>query len=76
MGVIGLNWSEIKDRKIKQLQDRVDQLYRENQRMKRRLVKYEGSRAMIYYWNKKGENEDNNIGTTGNGKDHDTTKSS
>ena len=70
MSAIGLNWSMIKDRKIKELQDKVDKLYRENQRMKRRLVKYEGSRAMVNYWNKKGKNEDDNIGTTGNWEDH------
>ena len=74
MNTVGLNWSEIKDRKIKELQDKVDKYYRENQRMKRRLIKYEGSRAMVNYWNKKGKNEDNNIGTTGNGKDNDPVK--
>ena len=75
MNAVGLNWSAIKDRKIKELQDKVDKLYRENQRMKRRLIKYEGSRAMIYYWNKKGENEDDNSRSTWNGEDNNIIKS-
>ena len=75
MNAVGLNWSAIKDRKIKELQDKVDKLYRENQRMKRRLMKYEGSRAMIYYWNKKGENEDDNSRSTRNREDNNIIKS-
>ena len=43
MSAVGLNWSAIKDRKIKELQDKLDKYYRENQRMKRRLIKYAGS---------------------------------
>ena len=74
MSAIGLNWSEIKDRKIKELQDKVDKLYRENQKMKRRLIKHEGSRDMVNYWNKKGKNEDDNIGTTRNRKDNNVVK--
>jgi acyl-[acyl carrier protein]--UDP-N-acetylglucosamine O-acyltransferase len=70
MNAVGLNWSAIKDRKIKELQDKVDKLYRENQRMKRRLIKYEKTRAMVNYYNKKGKNEDDNSRTTRNRKDN------
>jgi len=64
MSAVGLNWSAIKDRKIKELEDKLDKYYRENQRMKRRLMKYEGSRAMVNYYNNKEKCEDDNIGST------------
>tara|TARA_S200002703_G_scaffold142994_1_gene135692 strand:+ start:801 stop:1031 length:231 start_codon:yes stop_codon:yes gene_type:complete len=70
MNAVGLNWSEIKDRKIKELQDKVDKYYRENQRMKRRLVKYEKTRAMVNYYNKKGKDEDNNSRSTRDREDY------
>ena len=63
---IGLNWKEIYERKIKHLKKLYIKIYDENQRMKRRLAKHEGSKRMVYYWNEKEKNENNNIGTTGN----------
>jgi len=39
---------------------RADKLYKENQVMKRRLIKYE-KRSMLYYYNKKGLNESTSI---------------
>ena len=39
---------------------KIDKIYRENQVMKRRLLKYEKP-GMLYYNNKKGLNENTNI---------------
>ena len=39
---------------------KIDKIYRENQVMKRRLLKYEKS-GMLYYNNKKGLNENTHI---------------
>ena len=39
---------------------KIDRIYRENQVMKRRLLKYEKP-GMLYYNNKKGLNENTNI---------------
>ena len=39
---------------------RAERLYKENQVMKRRLLKYE-KKNMIYYYNKKGLNESTSI---------------
>ena len=51
-GIVGVNWHLKLRLKIETLENLVDKLYRENQRMKRRLEKHEGSRAMVYYNNK------------------------
>jgi hypothetical protein len=51
MSAIGINWNFKYREQIKTLKDKVDKLYRENQRMKKRLEKHEGSRAMVYYYN-------------------------
>ena len=40
--------------------EKIDKIYRENQVMKRRLLKYEKP-GMLYYNNKKGLNENTNI---------------
>ena len=40
--------------------EKIDKIYRENQVMKRRLLKYEKP-GMIYYNNKKGLNENTSI---------------
>ena len=54
---IGKNWSlhyrNLYEPKIKRLTERYNKLYDENQKMKRRLEKYEGSKRMIFYYNKK-----------------------
>jgi hypothetical protein len=42
MSAIGINWNLKYREQIKTLKDKVDKLYRENQRMKKRLEKYEG----------------------------------
>ena len=52
MSAICINWNLKYREQIKTLKDKVDKLYRENQRMKKRLEKYEGSRAMVHYYNK------------------------
>ena len=50
---IGINL-DLKYRKIiEYLKKKNEKLYLENQRMKRRLEKYEGTRAMVNYYNKK-----------------------
>ena len=55
---IGKNWAlyyrEMYEPKIKRLTERFNQVYDENQKMKKRLQKYE-SRRMIGYYNKKEE---------------------
>ena len=54
---ISKNWSlyyrEMYEPKIKRLTERYREVYDENQKMKRRLVKYEGSKRMVGYYNKK-----------------------
>ena len=54
---IGKNWSlhyrNLYEPKIKRLTQRYNELYDENQKMKRRLEKYEGSKRMVLYYNKK-----------------------
>jgi hypothetical protein len=54
---IGKNWSlhyrNLYEPKIKRLTERYNKLYDENQKMKRRLEKYEGSKRMVFYYNKK-----------------------
>jgi hypothetical protein len=54
---IGKNWSlyyrNIYEPKLKRLIKRNDELYSENQKMKRRLVKYEGSKQAVLRNNKK-----------------------
>jgi len=54
---IGKNWSlyyrNIYEPKLERLIKRNDELYSENQKMKRRLVKYEGSKKAVLRNNKK-----------------------
>ena len=54
---ISKNWSlyyrEMYEPKIKRLTERYREVYDENQKMKRRLAKYEGSKRMVGYYNKK-----------------------
>lgn len=54
---IGKNWSlyyrNIYEPKLERLIKRNDELYSENQKMKRRLVKYEGSKQKVLRNNKK-----------------------
>ena len=52
MSAIGINWNLKYRQQIKTLQEKIDKLYRENQRIKKRLEKHEGSRAMVHYYNK------------------------
>lgn len=49
---IGINWSLRYRKIIDQLKKKNEKLYNENQKMKRRLDKYE-SRRMTYYHNSK-----------------------
>ena len=50
---LGKNW-HLRFRKIiDKLKQKNEKLYLENQVMKRRLAKYEGSRRMVTYYNKK-----------------------
>jgi len=50
---LGKNW-HLRFRKIiDKLKQKNEKLYLENQIMKRRLAKYEGSRRMVTYYNKK-----------------------
>jgi methylmalonyl-CoA mutase N-terminal domain/subunit len=50
-GIVGVNWHLKLRLKIETLENLVDKLYRENQRMKRRLEKYEGTRSRVNYRN-------------------------
>ena len=54
---VAKNWSlhyrKIYEPQIKRLTERYNKIYDENQKMKRRLKKYEGSMRMVYYYNKK-----------------------
>jgi hypothetical protein len=54
---VGRNWSllyrKIYEPKIKRLTERNNELYDENQKMKKRLEKHEGSKSMVLYYNKK-----------------------
>jgi len=52
-GIVGVNWHLKLRLKIETLENLVDKLYRENQRMKRRLEKYEGTRSTVNYYNNK-----------------------
>ncbi len=53
----GKNWSlhyrKIYEPRIKRLTENYNKVYEENQIMKKRLKKYEGSMRMVYYYNKK-----------------------
>lgn len=49
--IVGVNWHLKLRLKIETLENLVDKLYRENQRMKRRLEKYEGNRRRVNYRN-------------------------
>ena len=57
-GEIGKNWSlhyrNLYEPRIKRLTVRYNELYEENQKMKRRLEKFEKSKRMVLYYNKKG----------------------
>ena len=46
--------------KLEAARKKIDKIYRENQVMKKRLLKYE-KQGMIYYNNKKGLNENTGI---------------
>ena len=54
---VGRNWSlhyrNFYEPKIKRLIERYNELYDENQKMKKRLEKHEGSKNMVLYYNKK-----------------------
>ena len=54
---IGKNWSlhyrELYEPKIKRLTERYNELYDENQKMKKRLIKFEGTRQQVLRNNKK-----------------------
>jgi hypothetical protein len=54
---VGKNWSlhyrELYEPRIKRLTENYNKVYDENQNMKRRLQKYEKSRRMVNYYNKK-----------------------
>ena len=50
---LGKNWHLRFRNIIDKLKQKNEKLYLENQTMKRRLAKYEGSRAMVTYYNKK-----------------------
>jgi hypothetical protein len=58
---LSTNWSlyyrNLYEPKIKRLTERYRELYDENQKMKRRLEKYEGSKRMVLYYNKKEKND-------------------
>jgi hypothetical protein len=61
---VSTNWSlyyrNYYEPKFKRLIKRNEELYDENQKMKRRLEKYEGSKRMVLYYNKKEKNESTN----------------
>ena len=48
-----LHYRKIYEPQIKRLTERYNKIYDENKKMKERLVKYEGSMRMVYYYNKK-----------------------
>jgi len=54
---VGKNWSlyyrEMYEPKIKRLTEKYREVYDENQKMKKRLEKYEKNKRMICYYNKK-----------------------
>ena len=54
---IGKNWSlhyrELYEPKIKRLTERYNEIYDENQKMKKRLIKFEGTRQQVLRNNKK-----------------------
>jgi hypothetical protein len=55
--IIAKNWSlyyrELYEPRIKRLTENYNKVYDENQNMKKRLEKYEKSRRMVNYYNKK-----------------------
>ena len=55
--IIAKNWSlyyrELYGAKIKKLKEDCERLYNENQKMKKRLKKHEGSMRMVNYYNEK-----------------------
>ena len=57
--IIAKNWSlhyrELYTSKIKKLKEDCERLYNENQKMKKRLKKYESSMRMVYYNNEKNK---------------------
>jgi len=54
-GIVGVNWHLKLRLKIETLENLVDRLYRENQKMKRRLEKYELTRNRVNYKNRSTE---------------------
>jgi len=73
---IGINENLKFREEIVRLKKLYVKIYDENQRMKRRLAKHEGSRRMVTYWNQKEKYENNNIGTTGNREDNNVVEPS
>jgi hypothetical protein len=73
---IGINENLKFREEIVRLKKLYVKIYDENQRMKRRLAKHEGSRRMVTYWNEKEKYENNNIGTTGNREDNNVVEPS
>ena len=65
--ITGINWSLVYRKKIDKLNKDIEKLRRENLLMKRRLVKYEKTMRMVYHYNRKDKNENDNIRTSGNG---------
>ena len=63
------NWSlyyrNLYEPRIKRLTERYRELYDENQLMKKRLEKYEGSKRMVLYYNKKEKKENDGSNTMG-----------
>ena len=61
---LSTNWSlyyrNYYEPKFKRLIKRNEELYDENQKMKIRLEKYEGSKRIVLYYNKKEKNESTN----------------
>jgi hypothetical protein len=73
---IGINESLKFREEIARLKKIYIKIYDENQRMKRRLEKYEKTKRAVRYWNQKEKYENNNIGTTGNREDNNVVKPS
>ena len=72
--ITGINWSLVYRKKIDKLNKDIEKLRRENLLMKRRLAKYEKTMRMVYHYNRKDKNENDNIRTSGNGQDNNIIK--
>jgi hypothetical protein len=73
---IGINESLKFREEIARLKKIYIKIYDENQRMKRRLEKYEKTKRAVRYWNQKEKYENNNIRTTGNREDNNVVEPS